>query len=168
MTEPLGPPCKHPVDKPKPGCPGCIRWHDPIRGEDYRAVCAIRVGKPDPRPKRELVVSPGGKCSGAGPGYGPGTEIKTMTSQMGVPACMRCAAYAAKMDLWGVEGCKEHFEEIVAHLEEEAKRLGWFKWVQAGAKAVLNGLPKTPRGLVEEAIRRAEEDTHAETKTATP
>ena len=55
----------------------------------------------------------------------------------------RCVAYAAKMDAWGVAGCRKRLEEIVDHLEAEAKK---------------EGLPFSRRGarlLVRLAIRRA-------------
>jgi hypothetical protein len=89
-------------------------------------------------------------------GKGPGTELKAMTAQMGVPACQTCKRYAARMDCWGVGGCRERRAEIIAHLEAQAGRLGWFRWVAAGVKAVAAGLPTTAAGLFDEALHRAE------------
>jgi hypothetical protein len=143
----------------------CVRKHaTPVEGcrscrllatsDSYRAAVA-RLRKQPPPPK--VGEPPSRKHHLPKPAaVGPGTELKRMTSLMGIPACKACHAYAAEMDGWGVAGCRDRFEEIVKHLEHQAARLGWFKWVQAGAKAVVLNLPKTARGLAEEAIRRAE------------
>ncbi len=142
--------CKHP--EIVAGCKACHLW---ATSDTYRAAVAKLRSQPPPP-----LVNPDRKPAAVRPmippvGHGPGTELKKMTATMGVPACHSCSNYAEKLDRWDVEGCREHFEEIVAHLEKESQRLGWFKWAAAGVKAVTHGLPTTARGLVDEAIRRA-------------
>jgi hypothetical protein len=134
--------------------PGCFSCKQLATSDRYRAALAKMQGKAPPsqkvgEPKTGRLPRPAAS--------GPGTELKKMTVEMGVPACRTCSDYAQQMDRWGVEGCRGHLEEIVAHLESQAQRLGWFKWVTAGVKAVANGLPTTPRALALEAIRRAEQ-----------
>jgi hypothetical protein len=88
-----------------------------------------------------------------------------------------------QMDVWGVDGCKEHFDEIVGWINESAAAWGWSKaaeqkvlestepvhqltmreklgigWksLMSGIAFQVNWLDPYP-GLVTEAIRRAEE-----------
>ena len=44
---------------------------------------------------------------------GPGTELIRIYKDKGVPSCQACYDLAAKMDAWGIEGCKDRVEEIV-------------------------------------------------------
>jgi hypothetical protein len=59
------------------------------------------------------------------------------------------------MNLWGVEGCREHFQEIVQLLKHEERQANWAEWLRAGAKATTIGIFSI-EDLVNEAIRRAE------------
>jgi len=67
------------------------------------------------------------------------------------------------MDAWGVEGCREHREEIVAWLRESYAATTWTERLAAGGIAIIDGLAfqldlSDPFGsLVDEAIRRAAE-----------
>jgi hypothetical protein len=98
------------------------------------------------------------------PGHGPGTELKKILESVGIvaTAACDCNAKAAQMDLWGVEGCKSHKDEIVDWVREGKDRWGWGSFVTAAAKSVTNGLalrinPLKPfESLIDEAIRRAE------------
>jgi hypothetical protein len=68
----------------------------------------------------------------------------------------------AKMNRWGVDGCREHRAEIIAHLKAAYQETSWADFATASAKAIASGLafsinPLDPFGsLVDEAIRRAE------------
>ena len=67
------------------------------------------------------------------------------------------------MDLWGVAGCRARIDEIVAWMRDGQQRWGWAEKIAAGAKAVATGIAFKINwgdpfpGLIEEAIRRAEE-----------
>lgn len=89
-------------------------------------------------------------------GDGPGTEAVYITRDFGAPECDRCKEYARWMNAIGVEGCKQKRDEIIRHFEDEKKHLSWLELMLVGAKALANGLPLSPAGLVDEAIRRAE------------
>jgi hypothetical protein len=76
-----------------------------------------------------------------------------------------CDEFAKKMNDWGVSGCRgEHYDEIVARFREYAKKYDWGTKLRAAALAIKSGLafhlnPLDPApGIVDEAIRRAEED----------
>jgi hypothetical protein len=88
---------------------------------------------------------------------GPGTELVEMLKQMADgDDCPTCPLRAAQMNIWGVKGCREHFDEIVGWLQESADKLNLIQYLAAGAKAAATGLPLTIPGLVTEAIRRCE------------
>lgn len=40
----------------------------------------------------------------------------------------QCRSRIAQMNAWGPQGCREHLDEIVGWLEEEAKNRGWWKY----------------------------------------
>lgn len=58
-------------------------------------------------------------------GWGPGSQLIKIFSAKGMPACQACYALAEKMDVWGVDGCREHFDEIVMDILPRAKQ--WLK-----------------------------------------
>lgn len=94
---------------------------------------------------------------------GPGTELKVLLASLGLTAggC-HCDERATQMNRWGVTGCRERFEEIVAWLREEQKNRSWRDILLAGRNALLTGLVTKIKvldpapGLLEEAIRRYE------------
>lgn len=100
--------------------------------------------------------------AGAVPVGGPGTELKAVFAQLGVPACQACHETAAQMDAWGVAGCKAHRGEIVAGLRERAEKISWWQKRKAEVNAVISGLAFRVNwldpfpSLVDESIRRAE------------
>lgn len=67
----------------------------------------------------------------------------------------------AKMNHWGVDGCREHRDEIIEHLRKAYKQTSTPELLAATAKAVTSGLafklnPLDPLGsLVDLAIERA-------------
>jgi hypothetical protein len=132
---------------------------------------------PEKRPDKEITPWPLGK--------GPGTELKSILSSVGINSSPNCACNRrmAQMDQWGVKECKEHFDEIVGWINESAVQWGWSKaaeqkvlessepihqltmteklgigWksLMSGIAFQVNWLDPYP-GLVTEAIRRAEE-----------
>ena len=52
----------------------------------------------------------------------PGTELKSLIPSYFASGSCGCDDYAAKMDRWGVEGCRERQEEIINHLVDQAKK----------------------------------------------
>lgn len=100
--------------------------------------------------------------------FGPGTELKDIFANLGVnpaPSC-DCNSMAVQMNQWGVEGCREHFEEIAQRIRDNAARWGWQdalgNFAKGGLKAILSGLafqinPLKPiESCIELAIKRAE------------
>lgn len=100
---------------------------------------------------------------------GPGRQLQTLFSQLGVEyrEDCQCAAYARQMDLWGVAGCRECFDEIVSRLRTNAEKYSVWEHMRAAVEAVRAGLafrvnPVDPfPDLVAEAIRRAEAEESA-------
>lgn len=73
-----------------------------------------------------------------------------------------CESLKRKMNMWGPQGCREHFAEIVHELEENSKKYNWAQKIRAAGNAALTGLVFKINwlnpfpDLVNEAIRRAE------------
>lgn len=95
------------------------------------------------------------------PEHGPGTELKQLLISLGFAVCGDCGHRAIYMNLWGIEGCIEHREEIVGWLREQQKNASWAAlWKAALASVTADFRPSItdPAGsLVDEAIRRAKE-----------
>lgn len=98
------------------------------------------------------------------PGFGPGTELKKLLMRLGIeeqPNCP-CNARMLQMDYWGVQGCRDHLEEIIGWMNEAKGFLSPASFAAAAAKVATSRLvfrinPLDPiRGIVTEAIRRAE------------
>jgi glycosyltransferase involved in cell wall biosynthesis len=104
-------------------------------------------------------------------GYGPGTEMFNMLKELGVadkPGCS-CRATAEKMDIWGVEGCRnpENFTWILSQVDKNAEKWSWAETLKIAAANLskpgawklawrLNPM-ELHKSLIEEAIRRFEE-----------
>jgi len=58
------------------------------------------------------------------PGFGPGTELKALLAACGITATEDCPCNkrAKIMNIWGPDGCDQHFDQIVGWLREEAER----------------------------------------------
>ena len=82
----------------------------------------------------------GGCCGGTQPrktnltkpvlGNGPGTRLVNSFKKMGAPECPACFSLAEKMNSWGIVGCQQRIDEIVADilpraLAWEREKLGW-------------------------------------------
>lgn len=76
------------------------------------------------------------------PRSGPGTELSKLLAELGLKtsAGCRCKNRARQMDSWGVSGCWEHFEEIVAWLQEARGKASWTETITAAAAVLTSGL----------------------------
>lgn len=103
-------------------------------------------------------------------GGGPGTELEALLKECSiepVDGC-DCKAKARNMDLWGVEGCRKKFNQIVGELKDGATRWKfedrtWNEKFKIARGVLKSGIWKKVNwsdpfpGLVTEAIARAEE-----------
>lgn len=99
---------------------------------------------------------------------GPGTHLQRILKSLGFKDCgLGCSGWAAKMDHGGPQWCREHRQEIVGRLQEKREAAGWLSSIKGAGMAVLTGLAfqidfdHPIEWLVDEAIRRAEEDLAA-------
>ncbi len=98
------------------------------------------------------------------PSHGPGTELHDLYASLGVNmmAGCPCRSRIAQMNGWGVAGCREHRDEIIAWMREMAPKYGWRDKLAAAAAAIASGLAwkidwlDPFAGIVDEAILRAE------------
>jgi hypothetical protein len=51
-----------------------------------------------------------------------------------------CESRAKQMDRWGVDGCREHFEEIRTWLQDAQAKSTWRQKLTAAVKAATSGL----------------------------
>lgn len=125
--------------------------HEPIR---YGLTVLCKV--PELRPEVPIVIWD--------PGFGPGTELKNILSQIGInpSSTCDCRAKALQMDQWGIAGCKANREIIINWLREGHVKWGWgsrlttaFRAVTTGLAFKLNPLDPFP-GLVDMSIANAE------------
>lgn len=120
-------------------------------------ICGRRLGETSPAPSASagLAAQPQPPTC-----EGPGTELKALLASLGLtPASgCDCNARAAQMNAWGVDGCREHRDEIIAWLQEQKDKAGWLVAAQVGLKVFSEPWFKMsdPLGsMVDEAIRRA-------------
>lgn len=116
--------------------------------------------------------------------HGPGAELKAIFSSLGIDKLegCQCDAHVARMNAWGVAGCREHFGEIVTWLRDGQDQFGWRDKLKAAASAVKSGLLGELRAtdkwsdltgwadpfpaMVELAIRRAEAKSTTESSSS--
>ena len=100
------------------------------------------------------------------PVEGPGRELALLLASLGVTdldGC-GCKAHVKQMNAWGIDGCREHFDEIVGWLRDGEARFKWADKLKASALAAATGLAFKINwidpfpGIVEEAIRRADKN----------
>jgi hypothetical protein len=112
-------------------------------------------------PKSHTVPAGAELVSGLVVVTGPGSHLKEVIAGLGLSAWegCRCEAAAHQMNVWGVEGCKEHRQEIIEWLKEAYRRLSWKDCLTAAVSAFPFVSLLDPIGsLVDEAIRRAEKE----------
>lgn len=122
----------------------------------YRKLYGANATTPPPgsppktRPPKKTTVQPQS---------GPGTHLHAMLQQMGfrITETCSCRSHIAEMNRLGPDGCRAIKDQIVRWLSEAKETVGLTTYVSAGTKAAWNRLPLTVAGLVDEAIRRAEE-----------
>jgi len=132
------------------------RWKEPGASVLVCQVCELALRNPS------LAEYPRRNCKQGR--AGPGSHLHAILAQLGVQpkdSC-GCGEMMAKMDRWGSDGCREHREEILAHLTEAYHHASWAEVLQAGGRAVALGMPKTLAGLLRLAIERAEAGAAAE------
>lgn len=71
-----------------------------------------------------------------------------------------CTDRIVKMNAWGAAGCREHIDEIVAWLVEEATKRGWWSLAVAvpGSRFFIKRMVLS---AIKKAEREADTDTHA-------
>lgn len=96
--------------------------------------------------------------------YGPGTELKKLLQELGISmkSSCDCSSHATQMNLWGVAGCRQRRETIVAWLREAATEATLRERLTAGMNGILRGIVVNPLdpcpNLVDLAIQRAEHE----------
>lgn len=169
-------------------CPGpgdCPRWGEkvgplawglcggtgctPARSEAFRRQRDAKAGRPRAvalpaaapveRPKAKPAPAPKPKPAG-----GPGTELKRLLESLGLPAagCEGCGGWAAKMDAWGVTGCRvpANRAAVLGRLRESQAELGWAAKLTAAANMPVGLAARLLAAdpaevLYDEAVRRA-------------
>lgn len=93
-------------------------------------------------------------------GHGPGWHLATILWQLNIRADGHCNCFEmqVQMDYWGPEGCREHWDEIMSHLQRAYDEASIATKITALKKALSHGLPRTLAGLLTEAIKRSEDD----------
>lgn len=97
------------------------------------------------------------------PTTGPGKELTGILKELGQTEAedCGCTGHAAQMNLWGVDGCREHRDEIIGWLKESAakakltKRQKFAIYRKARRLGIAIKLTDPFGSLVDEAIRRA-------------
>lgn len=141
--------CDHPNEPMPEQCAVC--WHY-VHDERYRALLD----------RIDLVarkILPPPEWDG-----GPGTELEAIFRTLRIQpkwGC-GCGSVARLMDNFGVEGCRQNRDYIIAKIREKQGRFGRWEKVRAALLAIATGLvfrinPFDPfPGIVDLAIRRAE------------
>jgi hypothetical protein len=105
-------------------------------------ACGLEVTTMNSQPPRANCRAKGGIDAPPLMPPGPGTELKLIFVILEIVPTAECDCdlHIARMNAWGVDGCREHFDEIVAWLRAGAKRYGWTAKVNAARKAISTGL----------------------------
>jgi len=143
-----------------------------------RAICEGKVDLPlwkINRYRERLEMAPLEARPGKGPaaqragssvpwvmGRGPGSCLVATYTRRGMPSCQACLDLAAKMDRWGVAGCRERLDEIAEDILLRAREwlgenLPWVHRVLSGVGLEDAALRKVIRHDVNQAIRKAEQ-----------
>ena len=96
---------------------------------------------------------------------GVGTHLKLLLKELGVNSDLcgeGCGSFAAAMDGWGIEGCRQNREAILERLRQRYKETSWKTSLNAAWQTVVSGMVfemnvlHPLEWLVDEAILRAE------------
>jgi len=85
-------------------------------------------------------------------GAGVGTEMSKLIPKQLEHAGCSCKDYAKKMNRWGVEGCKQRFDQIVEYLVQKGNSSPLMGWIPSSATRVV------AKKLLTRAIRSAEKN----------
>ncbi len=100
---------------------------------------------------------------------GVGTHLKLLLKEFGVNADLcgeGCGSFAAMMDGWGIEGCRQNREAILERLRQRYKETSWKTALNAAFQSVVTwnvfgiDVLHPIEWLVDEAVRRAEIETN--------
>ena len=98
---------------------------------------------------------------------GVGAHLKLLLKEFGVNSDLcgeGCGSFAAMMDGWGIEGCRDNREAILERLRQRYKETSWKTALNAAFQSVVTGnvwgmdVLNPIEWLVDEAIRRAEQE----------
>lgn len=124
-------------------CPHCTNWAV-AHCDDTHCDIAGPGAPGDTRQCRVCWLRLGGGPQAAKPviPHGPGAELVHLLLTVGISGAPNCACkeMAAKMNAWGVAGCREHRAEIVEHIRAEGNKRGWLEKTKAAALALKTGL----------------------------
>jgi|GEM_PF-2749401 len=131
----------------------CIQcgWHKPLRIDGW--------------PRRNCPNAPGAPPRAKGSGdYLHGAILKWVGE--GPTRECGCKDRITKMNRWGPAGCREHLNEIVEWMMDEAKQRGWWRYAVAvpGSRLfvrrmVLGAIKKAERALSEQPRQRDHDGT---------
>lgn len=181
------------LDIPPCPCPAGPCEHFPYPAAGIILLCRQgKSGKPREKELRHLEIFAEGqertkrltpeeikaaqeKLAAEMPPPGPGTQLKAILAELGIkPEGCGCNELAYQMDVWGVDGTRLNAERILTQLRAEWTKRGWLEAGSVAAKAIAAGLafrvnPFDPApGLLNEAIRRAEEKERGQPAAPNP
>lgn len=93
----------------------CVRCRRTFASE--KTACPVCSRKPHVK-----TIGPSNRNQTADRRGLPGTELERIVPRFFSSAGCNCKSYARKMDRWGVGGCEERFDEIVAYLCKQASK----------------------------------------------
>ena len=86
---------------------------------------------------------------------GPGTELERLVPKFFQSKKCNCKKFAAKMNLWGVEGCLAKRERIINHLIKQSKKL----WILSAVPTIITRA--AANSLFDKAIEISRKNNHA-------
>lgn len=104
------------------------------------------VAAPKPDHKEKVTTSVKKVTANVAPkavgGSGPGTELSKLFAMIGIKPTASCGCnnMINQMNVWGVEGCEKHFDQIVSHLNEAQHQYRWTDKLRAATATVWSGL----------------------------
>lgn len=128
---------------------------EPLPGEQENTLTAIEFSGVSVKRSRD-----GLKYTTRVTMYGPGSELLHAYAAAKVPDCDECFELAMKMNRWGVDGCRDNLDTIIADMLPRAK--DWVAenkpWVHALLPGVVEdiGIVARLKSDVTKAIERAE------------
>ena len=89
----------------------------------------------------------------------PGTELKLLLESLGIKAksTCQCNARVAQMNRLGVQAIRNDKSTWIGYMTEAYHLSSWLEIAMAATLAVVYRYPKSIEGLLDEALRRAEE-----------